>query len=118
MSNHIICIYQLTLSPTNLPAFKMLVREIIDAANNEPGTIEYQYSFDASETSGQIIEKYRSSEDIVSHVDETFAPFGDKFLSLVDITGLTVVGEVSPDAKARLNAFNPIYLSAFAGFAK
>lgn len=118
MSKDITCIYQLALSSANFYEFKLLVRNIVAAASKEQGTIEYVYSFDETGQSGQIIEKYRGSEDIVSHVDETFAPFGEQFLTLVDIIGLTVVGDVSEEAKSRLNVFNPVYLTAFDGFRK
>lgn len=118
MNKYITCIYQLALSSDNFYEFKLLVQDIVSAASKEPDTIEYVYSFDEAGQSGLIIEKYRASEDIVSHVDETFAPFGEKFLKLVDIIGLTVVGDVSEEAKSRLNAFNPVYLTEFDGFRK
>lgn len=111
-------IFTLNVKPGHLQAFRSLVTEIVSASSEEPGTLAYQYSISADEKTVHIFERYRDSFAFVSHVEQTFGRYAERFLSMVTVTSLVVYG--NPDAQAReaLDSFNATYMNLFAGFAK
>lgn len=117
MKDHVISIFTLSLAPENFPAFKKLVARIVEATSKEPGTLMYEYSVNDDHTVAHIIERYRA-DAVVSHIQETFAPFAEEFLALVKITGLLVYG--SPDEATRklLDGFGAVYMTSFDGFTR
>jgi quinol monooxygenase YgiN len=115
MSAQISSLFTLALEPKNFPAFKALVTEIVAATEQEPGTLIYEYSVNPDRTVAHILERYRA-EAVVSHVDLTFAPFAERFLSLVQITGLTVYGNPDAEIRRRLDPFGAVYMEGFGGF--
>ncbi|ANF58326.1 putative quinol monooxygenase [Halotalea alkalilenta] len=116
MSKSVYMVFELTPKPGRLEEFKQMVAEAVIAARTEPTTLAYEYSINADESAVHIFEHYRDSASIVSHVDETFAPFGERFASLVDVTRLTVYGEPDAAARARLDGFGAVYFTPFQGF--
>jgi hypothetical protein len=117
MSSQISSLFTLALEPKDFPAFKALVTEIVAATEKEPGTLIYEYSVNAGRNVAHILERYRP-EGVVSHIDVTFAPFAERFLSLVKVTSLTVYGQPDAEMRKRLDAFGAVYMEAFGGFAR
>lgn len=117
MAPQISSVFTLALQPENFPAFKALVAEIVAASEQEPGTLIYEYSVNAERTEAHILERYQA-EAVVSHIDVTFAPFAQRFLSLVKITGLKVYGNPDAEVRKRLDAFGAVYMEAFGGFCR
>ncbi|MCV9879623.1 putative quinol monooxygenase [Brenneria izbisi] len=117
MNNDITCVFTLTLAEGKFPAFRDLVAKIVTATHQEPGTLSYVYSVSEDEKSAHIVERYQA-DALVSHVDNTFAPFAEEFLSLVTITSLTVYGDPDAAIKERLDPFGAVYLKPFAGFTR
>ncbi|QIB52313.1 putative quinol monooxygenase [Pseudomonas sp. OIL-1] len=117
MKDEVINIFSLSLAPENFPEFKKLAAKIVAATSKEPGTLMYEYSVNDDHTVAHIIERYRA-DAVVSHIEETFAPFGEKFLELVTVTSLLVYG--SPDAPTRklLDGFGAVYMHSFDGFTR
>jgi quinol monooxygenase YgiN len=118
MHSEITCIFQLQINPGKLDSFINLVSEIITEVKNESGTILYEYSIDRASLKGYIIERYKDSESLVSHVDDTFGQFAEKFLSFAKIEELLVHGLPNDAAKSRLNSFCALYFEPFAGCRK
>jgi len=117
MSSHISSLFTLSLKPEDFPAFQALVAEIVSATEKEPGTLIYEYAINADHTVAHILERYRP-DSVVSHVDITFAPFAERFLSLVTITGLVVYGNPDAEVRKRLDPFGAVYMQAFGGFSR
>lgn len=117
MSSHISNLFTLSLDPENFPAFEALVAEIVEATQQEPGTLIYEYSVNADRTVAHILERYRA-DAVVSHVDHTFAPFAERFLDLVKITGLVVYGQPDAEVRKRLDPFGAVYMESFGGFSR
>ena len=117
MSDEILNIFHLSLEPQNFPAFKALVAEIVEATRQEPGTLTYEYSVSSDQRTVHIIERYRS-EGLVSHIDQTFAPFAQRFLDLVTVTSLVVYGNPDAEARKRLDGFGAAYMTLFDGFSR
>ena len=52
------------------------------------------------------------------HVEQTFAPFAERFLQLARIERLFVYGETTPAIRATLDGFGAEYFTSFAGFSR
>ena len=118
MHSEITCLFALDIKPGMLSSFKSLVAEIVSVVRNEPGTILYEYSANEQGDKAFIVERYKDSASIISHVDESFGPFAERFLSFVSITSLVIQGTPSADARHRLDAFSPLYMTPFDGCKK
>jgi quinol monooxygenase YgiN len=118
MYSEITCLFSLNVKPGKLDVFKSLIAEIVPIVAKESGTIVYEYSVNEIGDKAQIVERYRDSDAIVSHVDESFGPFAEEFLSFVDVFSLVVHGNPSADARNRLSAFSPEYFLPFNGCKK
>jgi autoinducer 2-degrading protein len=111
-------VFTLRLRPGQLEAFKTMVSEIVPLAQEEPGTLAYEWSLNHDQTIAHIYERYIDSAAFVSHVNDTFGPFAERFMSMVEVLSLVVYGE--PDAKCReaLDSFNASYMTLFNGFSR
>lgn len=117
MKDEVIGVFTLSLNPENFPKFQTLVSQIVAATNAEPGTLMYQYSVSADHSVVHIIERYRA-DAVVTHIDNTFAPFAEPFLALVKVTGLTVYGSPDAETRKRLDSFGAVYMQSFDGFTR
>ena len=111
------CNFHLSLDPANYEAFKDLVAQIVSATRQEPGTLGYEYSVNADKSAVHIVERYRT-EALLSHLEETFAPFAQRFLELVTIKSLYVYGTTTPEIRAKLGDFGAVYMTPFDGFTR
>lgn len=117
MTDQITSLFTLSLKPQDFPAFKALVAEIVAATSREPSTLIYEYSVNSDHTVAHILERYRS-DGVVSHIEQTFAPFAERFLNLATITGLTVYGQPDAEVRKRLDPFGAVYMEGFGGFCR
>jgi quinol monooxygenase YgiN len=116
MPNEISCLFSLDVLPGRFEAFKQLVSKIVAATGEESDTLAYEYSVTEDLLRVTILEHYRNSEALVSHVEETFAPFAERFLSYATVRELKVHGAPSEAARALLDWFGASYLHPFDGF--
>lgn len=117
MKGELYSIYHMTIKPQDFAEFEALVATIVEAARHEPDTLTYEYVVNADHTEIHIIERYRMA-GVLPHVEETFAPYTEKFLSLARIEKLFVYGEPTPDVRAKLDGFGATYFTSFNGFTK
>lgn len=117
MNNEIICVFKLSLESGSFQAFEKLIAQIVNATDKEVGTLTYLYSVNEEKSRVHIVERYQENS-LLSHIDTTFSPFADEFLSLVSITELTVYGHPNEEEKSRLDKFGAQYLRPFNGFSK
>lgn len=117
MQGEIYSIYHLTIEPANFEDFEALVSQIVVATQKEPETLTYEYLVNADRSRVHIIERYRI-EGLLPHVEETFSPFAERFLSLAKIDRLYVYGETTSEIRAKLDGFGAVYLTSFSGFTR
>lgn len=117
MNHEIVCVFKLVLDSCNFQTFEKLIAQIVNATDKELGTLTYLYSVNDEKNSVHIIERYKENS-LLSHIDTTFSPFAEEFLSLVSITELTVYGHPNQEEKSRLDKFGAQYLTPFSGFSK
>lgn len=117
MNGELYSIYHLTIEPTDFPAFETLVAKIVAETSKEPDTLTYEYVVNADHSRVHIMERYRIA-GLLPHVEKTFAPFAETFLSLAKIDALYVYGETNSEIRAKLDGFGAIYMSSFSGFTR
>jgi len=117
MNDQIYSIYHCAIEPAQFDAFKALIDEIVEATSKEPDTTTYEYVVNADRTKMHIVERYRTA-GLLPHVQQTFAPYADRFLSFARIEALYVYGETTPEIRDTLDGFGAVYLTPFAGFSR
>ncbi|HYG22545.1 MAG TPA: hypothetical protein VEH04_07160 [Verrucomicrobiae bacterium] len=117
MKNEIYSIYHLAIAPSDFAAFEKLIQPIVAATREEPDTMTYEYVVNADRSFVHIIERYRTN-GLLPHVEQTFAPFAERFLKLATIKKLFVYGDTTPEIRAKLDGFGAEYLTPFAGFSR
>jgi quinol monooxygenase YgiN len=117
MQDEIYAIYHLSLKPADYDAFKTLVEQIVEATSKEADTTTYEYVVNAERTVIHIVEKY-CTKGLLPHVEQTFAPFAERFLDLAKIDKLYVYGDTTSEIRAKLDGFGAEYLTPFAGFSR
>jgi quinol monooxygenase YgiN len=104
--------------PSKLEEFRTLVREQITSALQEPGTLDYDWYFNADNSACHTYERYRDSEAVIRHATTFVNTFAERFLQTCRPTDLDVYGMPNEAAKALLDPFNPTYYSTREGFAR
>jgi quinol monooxygenase YgiN len=117
MQDELYTVYHLSIEPSNFETFKALVAKIVKAASTEEDTLTYQYLVNEDHSVAHIIERYRMG-GVLAHVEQTFSPFAEAFLSLARIDKLYVYGQPTPQIRAKLDGFGAIYLTPFDGFTR
>ena len=116
MNDEVYWVLTLAVKPGQLAAFKEIAFGLVAATSKEPGTLAYEYSINPAGDTVHVFERYRNSEAIVSHVDQTFAPFAQRFLELVTVTQLVVYGAPNDTVREKLAGFGAVYMQTFDGF--
>ncbi len=65
-----------------------------------------------------ILEHYRVSNAFVSHVQQTFAKFADRFTALAAVDSFVVYGTPQREAREILDGFGAVYMTPFDGFTR
>lgn len=115
MQDEITTTYHLKVDPARFKQFHDLVKTIVAASRQEPDTLTYEYLTDADKHTVHIIERYRMP-GVLPHIEQTFAPYAETFLSLATIESMFVYGNPTPEIRAKLDGFGAIYLAQFEGF--
>jgi quinol monooxygenase YgiN len=117
-NNEITCVFSFSTTKEKVNDFKSLISIIVAETQKEPGTLSYIYSISDDQVTINIIERYKDSSSLISHVTTTFSPFAADFLSFVQLKDLTVHGMPSDEVKEILRDFSPKYMTPFNGFSK
>lgn len=118
-SKQVYWVLRVEVADGKLDDFKALVHKIVAAtARHEPGALEYEYSVSADGKTVDILERYRNSAAVVTHIDNFGKAFAKDFLALVKPTSLVVYGPADEAAKKAIAGFNPTYMTLFDGFTR
>lgn len=117
MQGEIYSIYHCAIDPADFPAFEALVATIVAETAKEHDTLTYEYVVNDDRSEVHIVERYRLV-GLLPHVQQTFAPYAERFLGLAKIQKLYVYGETTPEIRDVLDGFGAIYLTSFAGFTR
>ena len=108
----------LQLNVKDADAFKSLASELVASTNEEAGALIYEYMFTDDSNTCHIYERYVDSAAVMVHLGNFGSKFAERFMSLVDITGLYVYGNPSADARGVLDTLGATYMAQFDGFAR
>ncbi|MHA3061676.1 putative quinol monooxygenase [Acinetobacter sp. ANC 4636] len=117
MNQYITCLFSLSIKPEEMDAFKALIAQIVAATKEEPNTLIYEYSINEEGNIVHICERY-NIDGVVGHIDDTFGPFGARFLEFATVNSLTVYGMPTAEIRKRLDAFGAVYMTPFDGFSR
>jgi quinol monooxygenase YgiN len=106
------------VKPSDLAAFKAVVRPLVEETRKEAGSMAYEYNVTADNSVIHILEHYRDSAAVVHHVTKTFSQFATDFTKYASVESFTVYGTPEPEAKTILDSFGAVYVTPFDGFTK
>lgn len=98
--------------------FRSLMDEMVESAGGEPGTTNYEWFIDGSESSFHIYERYADSDAAMTHIETFGAKFAERFMSLVEISEMTVYGEPSDDVRQALAGLDSNFYGILGGFSR
>jgi quinol monooxygenase YgiN len=106
------------VKPSDLTAFKAVVRPLVEETRKEAGSMAYEYNVTADNSVIHILEHYRDSAAVVHHVTKTFSQFAADFTKYAAVESFIVYGTPEPEAKTILDSFGAVYVTPFDGFTK
>jgi quinol monooxygenase YgiN len=101
------------IASENLQRFKELVGQILDITKEESGILQFDFFFDADETTCVVREKYESSDAVLAHLGNTAALLGQ--LTEIAKFSVEVFGAPSAQLMEAAGAMQPTVSSYFAG---
>jgi quinol monooxygenase YgiN len=108
---------ELKIKPGELGNLKQLIPEMVESAStNEPGTLDYEWFFDAGETTCHIWERYTNSAAAMIHLGNFGEKFAERFMDALEPTRFTVYGSPSAEVQEALAPFGVAYMVPVAGF--
>jgi hypothetical protein len=100
------------IAKENLDEFKRTASEAVGVTANEPGTLQYDWFFNADETKCVVRETYASSEAVLAHLGNV----GEILGPIVQLGGgleLEFFGNPSDELLQALKAFEPAVYTHF-----
>ena len=96
-----------------------LIEEMVSATDeNEPGTLDYQWSTSADGTVCHIFERYADSDAVMAHLGTFGERFASRFMEILTPTRFVVYGSPSQEVKDALAGFGPTYMGSAGGFSR
>jgi quinol monooxygenase YgiN len=96
-----------------------LVEEMVAATQeNEPGTLDYEWSTSADGTVCHIFERYSDSDAVLVHLKTFGERFAGRFMEILEPTRFVVYGSPNQPVMDALDAFNPTYMDSAGGFSR
>ena len=84
---------------------------------NEPNTYDYNYSISSNNSKITLLEKYKSSEDVIFHADNfENGPNFEKFFKMFTVEEFIIAGNSSKQLKDRLSSYDIDYRERIGGW--
>jgi len=116
-SPEVFWVFTLAVQPAQYDPLTELVSQIVAAAENEPGTLEYDWSISADRKTLIVVERYADSQALLQH-GKDFGLFAKRFFTLAKPISLVVFGAPDAEAKKAIAGLHPVYMSTFDGFSR
>ena len=119
MSDHVSWMLELSIKPGELANLKALIREMVESTRaTEPGTLNYEWFFNADENVCHIWERYVDSAAAMTHLGNFGEKFAERFMAALEPTRFIVYGSPTEDVREALSPFGVAYMAPVAGFAR
>lgn len=109
---------ELSIELSHSDDFDKIMKELVDEADRETGTMACEWNFNDNGTVCYIYERFANADAAMIHLGMFGERFADQFLSICRVTDLTILGYANDEVKAVLKGFNPTVLNQRAGFAR
>jgi hypothetical protein len=101
-----------SISASALPAFREVAAELLSLARDEPGTLQYEWFYNADETQCIVHETFADSNAVLAHIANA-AEGGGRLAELGGGLRLEILGNPSKELRDALVAWGaPIYVYA------
>jgi quinol monooxygenase YgiN len=112
-------IIEASIMPENLDSILILVNEMShDFMENEPQTVNFEWSIDSTQTLLHLHERYEDSATALGHVKSFRSNYGDRFISLITPLRVVVYGHPSEPLSNELQPLSPVVLNCLGGFTR
>jgi quinol monooxygenase YgiN len=115
-AGNIVATYTGEVLPGEEGAFKQMVSKIIASVEKEPGTIAYEWSMRADGKTFDVVEIYKDSSAVTTHVQNLVANFGGDLGKIQKGTRFVIYGNPDAEAKKALDGFHAEYEAPIGGF--
>lgn len=119
MTEQVYWILEVAIKPGQAEAFRTLMAEMVAATReNEPDTLAYDWTISGDGAVCHILERYRNSAAVMTHLAWFGANVAKRFLAAAEPKRLVVYG--SPDAAATkaLDRMGAVYMKPLGGFVR
>jgi len=96
--------------------FRAVVSDLIASGKEEPGTLSYDWYFDAEHKVCHTYERYRDSDAVIAHATTFGAQFAERFQRCCRQIGLDVYGSPSETARGLLSKYDAAFFEKWQGF--
>jgi quinol monooxygenase YgiN len=118
MTDNVYWVLELAVHVGGLEAFRVLMREMVEAAGREPGTLNYEWNISDDGRDCHIYVRYRDCAAVMDHMAGWDMRFSRRFAALATITRMSVYGAPDAQVKAALDPYGPVYFKQFGGFSR
>jgi quinol monooxygenase YgiN len=102
----------------DIEAFRALAEEVCKATKEEEGTVKYEFSLSADESTCHLYEGYADSAAAMVHMGNFNERFASRLMPIIQPTRLVMYGEPSDEVRAVSDSLGAIYMKPLAGFAR
>ena len=119
MNGNVAWMLELNIRPGRGADFRALMTEMVAATKaNEPGTLAYEWSTNPDGTTCHLWERYADSAAAMIHAGTFGAKYAARFLEVLQPVRLVLYGSPSPELRAALAGFGPVFMEPAAGFSR
>lgn len=116
MSNDTIHIHLKVGVPVeNAAGFDVLMNELVEVAENEPGTLVYEWYATEDGRTWHILERYANAVEGDKHVKGFAENFAGRFFELIDGCEAIVSDNATPYIRGVIEGIAPLYVTQRAG---
>ena len=94
-----------------------VMEEMVEATRKEPGSLIYEWSIGEDGKSLHVYERYENDAAAMSHLS-TWKQNAARFMSVVDITRITVYSALTPTLKVAFEGPGTVFMTPVGGFAR
>ena len=117
MGAEVFWILETSINDGKTDEFQTLMEEMVSGTKaNEPGTVNYEWYKDGA--SVRIFERFADSDAALAHLGNFGASFAERFMGAVEVTGLTVYGDINDDLRGAVSGLDAVCLGSWGGFSR
>jgi quinol monooxygenase YgiN len=119
MTNKVAWVLEARIADGQSAALDALQTEMSEATlADEPGTLNYEWFVDEEKSACHIYECYADSAAALTHIGNFNSKFAERFLQILEPTGLTVYGRPDDQTMAALSTMGAVFMAPLGGFAR